>query len=65
MNDKEKGKVIFNRDLEIHNCGYYSVCMYSHKCPCDLEVSTQEFQFEVWENMRAQIEKKFENFWKD
>lgn len=63
MNKKERALKIFDKDLEVRGCGYYSVCLRDHRCSCDMR--SQNFNFELWESMREEIERKYEKFWKD
>lgn len=62
--EKRKGEVIFKRDLELHRCGYRSVCPIELCVNCCLNIDKKKYNYEVWEEMRKGIEGKYSAFWK-
>ena len=65
MTEKDKGRIIFKRDLETHGCGYYGICNSNHQCnQCTLPMMDRvKFNYSHWERLRETEETKYAAFW--
>lgn len=65
MTEKDKGRIIFKRDLETHGCGYYGVCNFNRQCDqCTLPMRDRvKFNYSHWERLRETEETKYAAFW--
>ena len=57
-----KAKNIFEKNINLHGCGYYEVCAHSYQCS-NCNMNKELFDYNIWESLRKELQNKFKDFW--
>ena len=59
---EEANRKQYNKDIEQHDCGYWSVCE-DHGCACSIDKNVDGFNNEVYQEMKVDLQKQAEEFY--
>lgn len=61
---KEANKKQYQKDMELHDCGYWSVCD-DHACGCAISDNVDGFNNEIYQKWKLDLQKQAEEFYND
>ena len=61
---EEANRRQYDKDMELHNCGYWSVCD-DHACGCAISDNVDGFDNGVYQKWKLDLQKQAEEFYVD
>lgn len=61
---EESNQRQYNKDMELHDCGYWSVCD-DHACGCAISNNVDGFNNEVYEKWKLDLQRQTDELYND
>ena len=59
---EESNRKQYDKDMELHDCGYWSVCE-DHGCSCAISDNVDGFNNDVYQEYKLDLQKQAEEFY--